>query len=88
MPNEKKSACRGDPVGHEARARQLDHRPDRRPRPVAALLVDDAVHQPAHDLQLLLVGHERNHHLELRRVAVRLAAPPGAARTIACICIS
>ena len=29
VPNEKKSACVGDPVGDEARARQLDHRADR-----------------------------------------------------------
>ena len=48
----------GDPVGHEARPRQLDHRADRQSEPGGAvLLLGDALDQPAHQLELLLVGH-------------------------------
>ena len=79
VPNEKKSAHLGDPVGDEARARQLDHRADgaarcrsrRGPRSS-----HDAVDHLAHQLELLLVGDQRDHDLELRRCAGALADGP------------
>ena len=70
VPNEKKSRVLGDPVGDEARPRQLDHRPDRVVLALAdALLVADPHHELAQDLELLLVVDERDHDLDVRRVA-------------------
>ena len=78
----------GDPVGHEARARQLDHRAD---RVVLAhfepLLVADADDELAHDLELLLVVDERDHDLDVRRLAEAFATAD-VARMIALTCIS
>ena len=66
-----------DPVGDEARARELDHRPDQRAHVVGAHLRDHVLHPRAQDPDLLLVGDEREHDLDLRRVAEPVADRAG-----------
>ena len=63
----------GDAVGDEARPRQLDHRADGEVELVGRLLAGHPLDQAAHQLELLLVGHERDHDLELRRLPRALA---------------
>jgi hypothetical protein len=71
---------RRDEVGLEARPRQLDHRPDEE---VGAALEAEARGDPdrevAHELELALVGDERDHDLDLRRRAGALAHRGGRA---------
>ena len=89
VPNEKKSAYCGDLAGAQRRARQLDHRPDRvreLTRRALQLLRDDVLDQRAHSAQLLGEGHQRDHDLDLRRLALPAAA--SAPRTIARTCIA
>ncbi len=63
VPNEKKSATFGDPVGLQAGPGQLDHRADQVAR--VALCVGDPGDHAAHQLELALVGDQRDHHLDI-----------------------
>ena len=85
MPNEKKSACSAiRSATKQARGSSIIVPISRSTSP-AALLLDDALDQLAHQLELLLVGDERDHDLDLGRRPARRDAPP---RTIARTCIS
>ena len=73
VPNEKKSACARDQVGDEARPGQLDHRPHRVVLALAhVVLVAHGHDQRPRDLELVLVGDERDHDLGMGRLVDRL----------------
>ena len=69
----------GYPVSHEAGARQLHHRADGQVQVVRLLVGDHLLEPLAHLLELVLVGHQRHHHLEQRRLARLLAHCDGGA---------
>jgi hypothetical protein len=58
-----------DVIGDEAGAGELDHRADQRAEDFGAVVGDDLLDALAQDLDLLLVGDERDHDLHARRLA-------------------
>ena len=78
-----------DLAGHEASAGQLDHRADAEGAPGREALVGrHAKHQLARLLELVRVGHQRDHDLDARRPAGALADGSAVALKMARTCIS
>ena len=78
VPNEKKSACSAiRSATKQARGSSIIV-PTAARAPRLHGLGRHAVDEPAHQLELLLVGHERDHDLEVRRLPVALHGAGGA----------